>query len=144
MSLYDEFDIQNLVDNKSEGVYSGGVHLFTKCFLCNSAGFCVLDMDLFQIHIGRWGVRITNAIQIYCRLGHWSSFSLFLLNYPTFTLCTMSYFLQNYQCWYLNWSSCKKGLQNVLYRHKPDVTQNFWCKRAIEFNLTPCRSIRPE
>ena len=50
--VYDEFDIQNLVDNKSEGVYSGGVHLFTKCVLCNSAGFYVLDMDLFQIQIG--------------------------------------------------------------------------------------------
>ena len=49
----DDFDIQNLVDNKSEGVYSGGVHLFTKCVLCNSAGLCVLVMDLFKIQIGR-------------------------------------------------------------------------------------------
>jgi hypothetical protein len=44
-----EFDIQNLVHNKSEGVFSGGVRLFTKCVLCNSAGLGVLDMNLFQI-----------------------------------------------------------------------------------------------
>jgi cell shape-determining protein MreD len=44
-----EFDIQNLVDNKSEGVCCGGVHLFTKCVLCNSAGLTVLDMNLFKI-----------------------------------------------------------------------------------------------
>jgi len=45
----DELDIQNLVDNKSEGVCSGGVHLFTKCILCNSASLGVLDMNVFQI-----------------------------------------------------------------------------------------------
>ena len=39
--VYEEFDIQNLVDNKSDGVYSGGSHLFTKCILCNYAGFGV-------------------------------------------------------------------------------------------------------
>ena len=41
MCAYEEFDFQNLVDNKSDGVQFGGAHLFTKCILCNSAGFGV-------------------------------------------------------------------------------------------------------
>jgi hypothetical protein len=47
-----EFDVQNLVDNKNEGVYSGGVNLFTKCVLCNSEGLGALDMNLFRIQTG--------------------------------------------------------------------------------------------
>ena len=73
-----EFDIQILVENKSEGVYSGGVHLFTKCVPCNSTGLGVLDMNLFQILIGLCEVRITNAIQIFCKLGDRFIFLVFI------------------------------------------------------------------